>query len=51
MSGHLEMAKLLIELGADPSIRDEEFDATPLGWAEYGQHTEVVEYLKEFEDK
>lgn len=50
MSGNLEMAKLLIELGADPSIRDEEFNAKPLGWAEYGQHTDVVEYLKEFDD-
>lgn len=49
MSGNLEMAMLLIALGADPSIRDEEFNATPLGWAEYGQHTEVVEYLKKFE--
>ncbi len=49
MSGHLEMVKLLIELGADPVIRDTEFDATPLGWAEYGGHDEVAEFLKQFE--
>ena len=44
--GHLEMVKLLIELGADPSIRDEEFNGTPLGWAEYSAQTEVINYLK-----
>lgn len=49
LSGHLEMAKLLIELGADPQIRDTEFNATPLGWAEYGEKVEVVEFLKRFE--
>ncbi len=49
MSGHLEMAKLLIELGADPSIRDTEFNARPLGWAEYGEKKEVAEFLRQFE--
>jgi len=49
MSGHLEMAKLLIEMGADSQIRDTEFNATPLGWAEYGEHVEVAEFLKGFD--
>jgi ankyrin repeat protein len=49
MSGHLEMAKLLIELGADPTIRDTEFNARPIGWAKYGEHTEVAEFLLQFE--
>jgi hypothetical protein len=49
MSGHLEMAKLLIELGADPLIRDTEFNATPAGWAEYGEKVEVAEFLRQFE--
>lgn len=49
MSGHLEMAKLLIELGADPQICDTEFNATPLGWAQYGEQTEVADFLKGFE--
>jgi ankyrin repeat protein len=44
--GNLEMVKLLISLGADPSVRDEEFNATPLGWADYGEREEVVDYLK-----
>ena len=49
MCGHLQMAKLLIELGADPLIRDTEFNARPLGWAEYGEQTEVAEFLRQFE--
>jgi ankyrin repeat protein len=49
MSGHLEMAKLLIELGADPRLRDTEFNAHPIGWAEYGEHTAVADFLRQFE--
>ena len=49
MGGHLDMAKLLIELGADPSIRDTEFNANPSGWAEYSEKTEVAEYLRSVE--
>jgi ankyrin repeat protein len=48
-SGHLEMVRLLIELGADPLIRDTEFNARPIGWAQYGDRQDVVEYLKQFE--
>ena len=47
--GNLEMVKLLIELGADLSVRDEEFNATPLGWAEYGERNEVAEFLRSIE--
>jgi len=28
-----ELARILVEAGADPSIRDEAYDSTPLGWA------------------
>src|SRR5215813_8614372 len=38
--GHLDLVKLLIELGADPLVRDAEFNATPLGWAQYNHQTE-----------
>jgi ankyrin repeat protein len=48
-SGHLEMVKLLLSLGADPTIRDTEFNGLPSGWAKYGEHTEVAEYLAPFE--
>ena len=39
------MVKALIGLGADPSIRDTSFDATPAGWAEHEGHDDVVAYL------
>jgi len=48
-SGNLELVKSLIELGADPLIKDEEFGGTPLGWAQYSGKTHVVEFLKSLE--
>jgi len=49
MAGHLEMVKLLIELGANPTIRDTEYHATPRGWAQYNGQTTVADYLAQFE--
>jgi ankyrin repeat protein len=43
--GDLEMVKLLVELGADRSIRELNHNATPLGWALYNRQPRVVEYL------
>jgi hypothetical protein len=31
-------------------VRDQEFDAFPRGWAEFGQKLEVAEFLKQFEE-
>ncbi|MGP3915075.1 ankyrin repeat domain-containing protein [Nonomuraea sp. 10N515B] len=42
----VETARTLIELGADPTIKDAEHDATPLGWAEYGGKHRVAAYLR-----
>jgi ankyrin repeat protein len=47
--GHLEMVKLLIELGADPLVRDTEYNATAIGWAKYNHRADVTEYLEQFE--
>jgi len=38
--------KLLIELGADPTIRDRDHEGTALDWAEYNQQREAAEYLR-----
>jgi hypothetical protein len=38
-SGHQELARYLVEQGADVNVRDGRFDATPAGWA--------IEYLRE----
>ncbi|GIJ64398.1 ankyrin repeat domain-containing protein [Virgisporangium aurantiacum] len=43
--GHLDLARVLIELGADPTIRDTEFNSTPLGWAQHGHQHDVAAYL------
>jgi ankyrin repeat protein len=46
--GDLDIVKLLIALGADPALRDQPFRSTPIGWARYGQHESVVDYLAQF---
>jgi len=45
-AGEIDAARMLIELGADPAVRDARFRATPLGWAEhFGQHV-MADYLR-----
>ncbi|AYG59350.1 ankyrin repeat domain-containing protein [Rhizobium jaguaris] len=46
LHGHVDMAKLLIEHGADATIRDPCHYSTPIGWAEYNGKQEMVEFLK-----
>lgn len=45
-TGNLDLVRLLLDLGADPSIQDSSFGSTPLGWAEHNRHDQVVEYLR-----
>jgi hypothetical protein len=40
-----DVIRLLIERGADLSARDADFDATPLGWAEYVKRIEGAQLL------
>jgi len=37
--------ELLLERGADRSIRDSSFDATPAGWAEHEGHAAIAARL------
>jgi ankyrin repeat protein len=47
--GEFDVVKLLIELGADPNLRDLTYHATPIGWARYnGNQPEVVDYLLQY---
>ncbi|MDL2400606.1 ankyrin repeat domain-containing protein [Rhizobium mayense] len=46
LHGHIDMAKLLIEHGADTTIRDPYHYSPPVGWAEYNGKEEMVEFLK-----
>ncbi len=45
-AGHLDVVRLLVERGARLDIRDTIFEGTPLGWAEYLDRKEIVEYLR-----
>ncbi|MEN3360852.1 MAG: hypothetical protein V7637_4834 [Mycobacteriales bacterium] len=43
--GNVELARLLLDLGADPDRRDARFDATPLGWAGHLGQPALVDLL------
>lgn len=45
LQGHLDMVKFLIGQGADASIRENQFNGTPAGWADHGGHGAVKNYL------
>ena len=45
-SGSLAAVKVLVEAGADISLRDLSFQGTPLGWAEYLKRSEIAGYLR-----
>jgi hypothetical protein len=44
-AGDLPLARRLVELGADPDVRDERFGTTPLGWARYFGQQELIAFL------
>ena len=44
--GDREMAELLIELSADPTIRDDTHHGTPRNWAIHSNNQEVADYLE-----
>jgi ankyrin repeat protein len=46
MDGRLHLARSLLGLGADPGIRDQRFDSTPLGWARYFGQEQLVALLE-----
>jgi ankyrin repeat protein len=35
VDGNVELTRRLLDLGADPNLRDQRFDATPLDWARH----------------
>jgi ankyrin repeat protein len=47
--GGLDTVRLLVELGADPNLRDSTYHGTAIAWALYnGQQQDVVDYLLPF---
>ena len=49
MRGNLPVIRLLLDNGADPSIRDTGYDATPAGWAEHHGQRDAQELLEALE--
>jgi ankyrin repeat protein len=47
LGGHAEMTRLLLDAGADPTIRDDKHDADALDWAGFFRRDEIVELLKQ----
>jgi hypothetical protein len=46
-AGELDLVRALLGHGADPAVRDPEFHATPLQWAEFLHHPDVVALLRD----
>ncbi|MBG0830465.1 ankyrin repeat domain-containing protein [Planomonospora sp. ID67723] len=46
-AGDLPMVRALLELGADRSLREPDYDATPLEWAQFAGQAEVAEFLSQ----
>ena len=46
-NGDAEVVRLLLELGADPTLKDCRFDGTPLDWAEHFDKPETAALLRE----
>ena len=46
LSNHAEVVRLLVERGARLDIEDTVYRGTPLDWANYGERTEIAEYLR-----
>jgi len=45
LNGHRTMADFLIEHGADVNVKDAKVGSNAAGWADYGGHPELKEYL------
>ena len=43
---HEDVVHLLVERGARLDIKDTVYQGTPLGWAIYGERTEIADYLR-----
>ncbi|GIH10579.1 hypothetical protein Rhe02_86460 [Rhizocola hellebori] len=46
VKGDVALTRRLLDLGADPNLRDMRFDATPLGWAQHFHRLSTIEVLE-----
>ena len=47
LNGHQAMVEFLIREGADVTIKDSKVGGTAAGWAEYGGHPSIKDYLEQ----
>ena len=47
--GKVEITELLLQLGADPTLRDRRFDSTPLDWAEHLDQPATAALLRAYD--
>ncbi|MCM3874457.1 MAG: ankyrin repeat domain-containing protein [Pyrinomonadaceae bacterium] len=47
LRGHRTMVEFLLEHGANPTVKDPKVNNSPAGWADYGGHKELREYLEQ----
>ena len=45
-SGAIEIARMLLDAGADPNIRDDKYHATALGWVEFFGRVDFAELIR-----
>jgi ankyrin repeat protein len=46
-SGAIEIARMLLDAGADPNIHDDKYDATVLAWAKFCDQPQIAELVRE----
>jgi ankyrin repeat protein len=46
-SGVIDIARLLLDAGADPNVRDDRHHTTALGWAEFFGREDIAELIRE----
>jgi hypothetical protein len=51
LAGHLDIVRYLVQRGARTDIQDVLYDATPLGWAEHANRSDVIDYLRRLESR
>ena len=45
-NGAIDIARMLLDAGADPDIRDDKYDATVLRWAEFFGREPFIELIR-----
>ena len=46
-NGAIDIARILLEAGADPDIRDDKYNATTLGWADFFGRDDFATLIRE----